>query len=80
MMQASKKLIEAQTTINKNAMEMVMGDMDNIKSMTPQTLTLIQNFMKFVEASNEYVEETAKMMEQLDNKLDKLLERTKGLN
>ena len=80
MMDASKKLIEAQSTLNKNAMEMVMADMDNIKSMTPQTLTLVQNFMKFVDASNKYIEETTKMIEQLDDKLNKLLERTKGLN
>lgn len=74
------ELINASNELNKAAMTKIMGDVDNVKSMDPATLQIVQNYLKFVEASNEYVTQVNEMMDSIDSKLETLLSRTKGLN
>lgn len=75
-----KELVNASNELNKAAMAKIMGDVDNVKSMDPATLQIVQNYLKFVEASNEYVTQVNEMMDSIDSKLETLLSRTKGLN
>ena len=74
-----KELVNASNELNKTAMTKIMGDVDTIKTMDPMTLQLVQNYMKFVEASNEYITEVSDMMADIDYKLETLLSKTKGV-
>lgn len=78
--ESGKELVNASNELNKAAMTKIMGDVDNVKSMDPATLQLVQNYLKFAEASNEYITKTTEIMDEIDRKLETLLTRTKGLN
>ena len=70
-----KELVNASNELNKVAMVKIMGDVDNVKSMDPATLQIVQNYLKFVEASNEYVTQVNEMMDSIDSKLEILLSK-----
>ena len=48
-------------------------DKDTVKSMSAEDLKLMQKLLWFVEDLKEYVEAEAKMMDTINEKLDKLL-------
>ena len=49
-----------------------------IATMDPMNLRLLQLSMQLVEASNEYVAKSSKIIEDIDRKMDELLQMTKG--
>lgn len=62
---------ECKEVIDLYAKQMTSADMLN--SMTPETLTLLQRSFGLLNASMEYIELQAKTMDEINNKLDRLL-------
>lgn len=72
MLETSEKLIEATNNMNGCVKAQMMKEMD-LEAITPETLALIQSYLKFVEVSNEYIEEVSRMIDKIDDKLSELL-------
>lgn len=76
MLETSKKYVDATNELNESFKAVFKEECD-IKTLTPQTLALMQSYSKFVKASNEYVAKTSEMIDSIDNKLDELLKEAK---
>lgn len=79
MKKASEKFIEATNNMNECIKTQMFKEI-NIEDVSPETLALMQSYTKLMKASIEYIAEASKLMDSMDEKLNKLLEGSKGLN
>lgn len=52
-------------------------DEDALKSMNPNNLELVQKSLKLVDLTNDLINEQMNAIDEINNKLDKLLEKQK---
>lgn len=72
MMEEAKKLVEAANELKEMCFG-VMFDSSMLKDMSAEEFKLFQTMFELADTSTKLVLEQAKLFEQMDKKLDKLL-------
>lgn len=72
MKEITKKFVEEANELKAICMK-AMADESMLMSMDPESLTALQKTMKLLNTSLDYTLEHAEMMDQMNDKLDKLL-------
>ena len=67
------KYKEASEKVKDACMKLAFRDSQVIEAMDHDTLDSIQAALKFLEASNELIENQARVIDEMNEKLDKLL-------
>lgn len=67
-----EKFVEAAKNVKDSCMRLAMRDVEN---MDHDTLDAMQATLKFLEATNALVEQQTKTIDEMNRKLDKLLEK-----
>lgn len=67
------KYKEASEKVKDACMKLAFRDSQAIEAMDHDTLDSIQATLKFLEASNELIENQARVIDEMNEKLDKLL-------
>lgn len=77
MLEATKKLVGEMKELEKETMKMFIGsDMDHmIDYMGSKELSLILKYFKLLHGSMDLMLEQASIMDEMNSKLDKLLEK-----
>lgn len=73
--------IELNEALDKAMETTVAGlmDKDCIKNLSPENLAIIQSYIRLVDAVNEYVGASTKLMQSIDEKLDELVKKQNKL-